>query len=193
MHVPEKVRRSVLFIGNVNERGVFIPRATAFLVQSHSKGDDEAFPHIVTAEHVVSGMQTKKMEIYCRINLKGGGAAVESLKDISGWYFHPDSSRLSDVAVAPVGLNLERVDHDYMPLFEYPWSEVGPAFKPRAPGLGDDVFETLYQPELKALRQRRMKESRELKGATADVDLAMRYIAHEREALGACACGISGG
>jgi hypothetical protein len=140
MHVPEKVRRSVLFIGNVNERGDFVPRATAFLVQSHSKGDDEAFPHIVTAEHVVSGMQTKGMDIHCRINLKGGGAAVESLKGISGWYFHPDSSHLSDVAVAPVALNLEQADHEYMPLFEYPWSEVDSAFRPRPPSLGDEVF-----------------------------------------------------
>src|SRR5580658_376217 len=105
MHVPEKIRRCVIFLGSKNEHGVFIPRATAFLVYSHSKGDDTAFPHIVTAEHVVSGMQTKGLEIYSRVNLKkewaertGEGFAVVSLKEKTDWYFHPDPSQPSDVA-----------------------------------------------------------------------------------------------
>src|ERR1700732_3172622 len=70
MHVPEKVRRSVVFIGSKNERGVFVPRATGFLVHTHSRGDDQVFPHLVTAEHVISGMQTKGLEIHIRVNLK---------------------------------------------------------------------------------------------------------------------------
>jgi hypothetical protein len=147
MHVPEKVRRSVLFIGSKNERGAFIPRATAFLVQSHSKGDDQAFPHLVTAEHVISGMQTKGIEVYVRINLKkdaaekmGEDATVVSLAGKSDWYFHPDSSQQSDVAVAALGLNLDLADHDYIPIFEYAWSDIDPSFTPKGPRLGEEVF-----------------------------------------------------
>jgi hypothetical protein len=147
MHVPEKVRRSVVFLGSKNEHGVFIPRATAFLVQSHSKGDDHVFPHLVTAEHVVSGMQAKGLEIFVRINLKkdvaeaaGEDASVVSMEGHSDWYFHPDTSQQSDVAVATVGINLDFADHDYMPIFEYAWSELDSSFAPRQPRLGDEVF-----------------------------------------------------
>jgi hypothetical protein len=145
MHVPERVRRSVVFVGSKNERGVFVPRATAFLVQSHSKDDDQAFPHLVTAEHVISGMQTKGLDIHIRVNLKsevapGEDAAVVSLKGQSDWWFHPDASQQTDVAIATLALNLDLADHDYIPIPEYAWSEMEPGPKPRAPGLGDEVF-----------------------------------------------------
>src|SRR5262249_26970143 len=147
MHVPEKIRRCVIFLGSKNERGVFIPRGTAFLVDSHSKGDAEVFPHIVTAEHVISGMLTKGIEIYARVNLKpdwsekaGEGFALMPLKGRADWYFHPDAaSQATDVAVATVGLNRGMADHDFMPLLEYAWSDVDPSYNPRPPGLGDEV------------------------------------------------------
>lgn len=139
MHVPEKARRSVIFIGSKNEHGAFIPRATGFLVLSHSKGDDHALPHLVTAEHVISGMQSRGIEIFCRINLKNGGAEVLSLSLVDHWYFHPDTSQMSDVAVATVGINLEKADHDYIPIPEYVWNE-GTEWQVKPPGLGDEIF-----------------------------------------------------
>jgi hypothetical protein len=142
MHVPEKVRRSVVFIGSKDSHGVFKPRATGFLVLTHSQGDDQAFPCLVTAEHVVSGMLTKNMEIHCRLNKKDGSAEVVSLKHITQWWFHPDAAHdATDVAVATVGLNLDAVDHDYMPIPEYAWGVEGHGLGERKPPrLGDEVF-----------------------------------------------------
>jgi hypothetical protein len=122
MHVPEKVRRSVLFIGRKNADGTFRPLATGFLVLTHSKGDDRAFPCLVTAEHVISGMLTRDIEIHCRLNMKNGAAEVVSLNDIAQWWFHPDAGYdPTDVAVATMGFNADAVDHDYIPIPEYAW------------------------------------------------------------------------
>jgi hypothetical protein len=137
MHVPEKVRRSVVFIGSKDKDGTFRPRATGFLVLTHSIGADQAFTSLVTAEHVVSGMLTKNMEIHCRLNMKNGGAEVVSLRDVSPWWFHPNAAHdATDVAVAGLGFNRDTVDHDYMPILEYPRG-LGEASPPR---LGDEVF-----------------------------------------------------
>jgi hypothetical protein len=69
MRVPSKARKSVVFIGSM-ANGVFTPRATGFLVQSRARDEEHAFPHLVTAEHVVSGMLSRGMEIFVRVNLK---------------------------------------------------------------------------------------------------------------------------
>jgi hypothetical protein len=139
MRVPNKARKSVIFIGSVDDAGLFTPRATAFLVLTHSKGDDRAFPAVVTAEHVISRMQTKGHEIYCRLNMIDGSALVESLEPAKRWG-HPESATTAtDVAVAPFGIDLNTVDHDYIPLPEYAWDEGSP-FKRREFGLGDEVF-----------------------------------------------------
>jgi hypothetical protein len=142
MHVPEKVRRSVVFIGRKNADGTFRPLATGFLVLTHSKGDDHAFPCLVTAEHVVSGMLTRDMEIHCRLNMKNGGAEVVSLKDKAEWWFHPDAAHdPTDVAIAAMGFNADTFDHDYIPIPEYAWWTEGnfPGQR-KLPRLGDEVF-----------------------------------------------------
>ena len=141
MHVPAKVRRSVIFIGSVDGDGAFTPKATGFLVITHSTGDDSGFPCLVTAEHVVSGMLTKGMEIYCRLNLRNGEAKVTSLKDAQ-WWFHPNAPvDPTDVAVATLGVNTIQADHDYMPLFEYPLQNQNILAKDhKLPGLGDEIF-----------------------------------------------------
>ena len=50
MRVPNGARRSVLFVGEINEKGVFRPRATGFMVGVQSFGrPDHWFPYLVTA------------------------------------------------------------------------------------------------------------------------------------------------
>jgi hypothetical protein len=141
MHVPSQALRSVIFIGSKDDDGKFKPRATGFLVYSHSRGDQIPFGHLVTAKHAIEGMLTAGMAVYCRVNLIGGGSSVESLTSIEKWWFCPDDEfgRSSDIAVAFLELDLNRVDHDYIPIPEYAFEETSGYTKQR-PRLGDEVF-----------------------------------------------------
>lgn len=83
MHVPDRARRSVFFLGNKEKDGSFRPRATAFyvLTSDHDPPRPPYFTYIVTAEHVISGMQEKGWEIFARLNMRDGGATVVSIKE----------------------------------------------------------------------------------------------------------------
>jgi hypothetical protein len=100
MFVDERVKKCVVFLGT-KERGVFRPKATAFYIAITDH--DVGFRYLVTAEHVVSGMLTKNMDIWVRANLKDG-AAREDLLRPDGWsthYGYP-TGELTDVALASV-------------------------------------------------------------------------------------------
>lgn len=58
MRVPSHVRRSVIFIGIV-QNGIFRPKATGFLAVTIEKGTDFQTPYLITAEHVVSGLLSR--------------------------------------------------------------------------------------------------------------------------------------
>jgi hypothetical protein len=58
--------------------------------------------YLVTAEHVVSGMLTRGIPLYCRINLVNGDVAVVAVPN-DAWRFYPDEQHPSDVAVCPLG------------------------------------------------------------------------------------------
>lgn len=62
MLVPASAIKSVVFIGNVDDKGEFIPRATGFLVRANLPGS-VLLPYLITAEHVVTGMQSSGLEI----------------------------------------------------------------------------------------------------------------------------------
>jgi hypothetical protein len=116
MHVPNTARRSVFFVGDLTDRGVFRPRGTAFLVGIPSSRAARYFSYIVTAAHVVVGLMDRGKEIYCRINRKDGTAAVEKLT-VPRWFFHPDPGAASvDVAVAAAHLNFDLLDQECIPL-----------------------------------------------------------------------------
>ena len=71
---PASVAKTVMFIGT-RENGRFRPRATAFRVVYEQGG--LKFGHLVTAEHVVSGLQSKGHEIWVRANLPGDQETAE--------------------------------------------------------------------------------------------------------------------
>lgn len=135
MLVPNTALRSVVFIGDINSEGAFTPRATGFLVRAGEGLPGSVFFHyLVTAEHVISGMVTKRMSIHCRINLKNGEVSTFPLSH-DEWWFHPDTSEhQTDVAVLPLNLRTDLVDHDYIPLINRP------VHIDRIPRLGEEVF-----------------------------------------------------
>lgn len=100
LRLTEKILNSVAFIGVKDGQGRFQPRATAFFVQYIQ--DQHRFDHLVTAEHVVSGLISKGYDIWLRANVKGGTTTEVHLKDVSAFRFHPNNeSDPTDVAVCP--------------------------------------------------------------------------------------------
>jgi hypothetical protein len=104
VNISKEALRSVAFIG-VKKRGKFQPRATAFFVGYIE--DQHHFSHLVTAEHVISGLLTKKYDIWLRVNLIGGNSRELEL-DPQAFRFHPDNERdATDVAVCPCTPKIE--------------------------------------------------------------------------------------
>ena len=103
MNISDAALRSVAFLGTM-ERGKFIPRATCFFVQIIE--DQHRFDHLVTAEHVISGLLTRGQEIWLRVNLSNGGVHIGKL-DADEFRYHPNSEQEpTDVAVCPIVLGL---------------------------------------------------------------------------------------
>lgn len=99
VNISDKALKSVAFIG-IREAGQFQPRATAFFVQWTE--EQHRFDHLVTAEHVVSGLLAKNQEIWLRVNLVSGGAGEIKL-DPQAFCFHPENEAMpTDVAVCPM-------------------------------------------------------------------------------------------
>lgn len=141
MFVPNRARRSVVFVGDLTERGTFRPRGTAFFVGIPSSKQGLAFPYLVTAQHVVVMLQERQKPIYCRFNRKGGEAKVEPLQ-VPRWWYHPDSeSEQTDVAVAAMHVNWDIIDHEPIPMPEkWEISSIAAFAGRQEIGLGDETF-----------------------------------------------------
>jgi len=99
MLVPDKLRKIVVFIG-IKKSGGFQPRATGFVVSYFEHGG--RFDYLVTAEHVVAGLQSAGHEIFLRFNTNDG-KSVDVEVPAKSWVFHPKSEiDATDVAVAPL-------------------------------------------------------------------------------------------
>jgi Trypsin len=106
MPIPDEVRKSVLFIGS-RESGEFRPRATGFLCVWHEDGFNVQY--LITAEHVVSGMMTRGWDIWASANMKNGDLAEFRLPH-DQFYFHPDETQKTDVAVFHLSDTLKAQD-----------------------------------------------------------------------------------
>jgi hypothetical protein len=102
IHFAEQIKKSVLFIGS-KENGVFRPRATAFAVSMHE--GDVGHRYLVTADHVISNMKAKNLDIWIRGNKKDGTADEHNWSEAS-WIFHPNDGS-TDVAIATVDFTAE--------------------------------------------------------------------------------------
>jgi hypothetical protein len=104
MYVDDTVRKSVLFLGNKDEKsGQFIPRATAFVASVVEGG--LGFRFLVTAEHCIAGFAEKGWELYIRSNLRNGGVREDNWS-AAHWYYHPNVGS-TDVAIATVDFSAE--------------------------------------------------------------------------------------
>lgn len=98
MHIPDEMRKCVVFVGYRNQDGPYRFAGTAFYTERTSKDSKLTFRYLVTAKHVIDGIRDKFADNVClRVNLNTGKAIwIET--DFEDWYFHPDDSDV-DVAV----------------------------------------------------------------------------------------------
>jgi hypothetical protein len=138
MHVPNTARRSVVFLGDKTDEGVFRPRATAFLVGVPSETQPSLwFSYLVTAAHVVERCQRLGTQMWGRVNLRAGGASV--IQMTGDWRFHPDlANETTDVAATRIGAVWDSIDHDPIPLPERQTQPI--TAEQRDIGLGDETF-----------------------------------------------------
>jgi hypothetical protein len=93
--------KCVAFLG-IKKDGKFQPRATAFFVRYME--EQHHFDHLVTAEHVISGLLLKKHDIWLRANLISG-KADDILLDDRAFRFHPNNGcDATDVAILPFNM-----------------------------------------------------------------------------------------
>jgi len=116
MYIADEVSKSVVFIGGVEE-GEFRPRGIGFLVLAYQRRiPDVAFPYLVTAAHVLENMQRRGIAIHCCLNRRDGTTTVTPLAS-KKWFVHPEEPETTDVAVLPFWVDLDVLDHEYLPLF----------------------------------------------------------------------------
>ena len=103
VNLSSKVLKCVAFLG-IKENGRFHPRATAFFVSYEE--EQHKFNHLVTAEHVVSGLMLEGYEIWLRVNLTNG-KGKEFRLDTDAFRYYPNERMPSDVAVCPFSPTLQ--------------------------------------------------------------------------------------
>jgi hypothetical protein len=139
MFVPDRARRCVLFLG-IKERGVFKPRATAFVIEIEDL--QHRWSYLVTAEHVVSGLLTGNYDIWIRINSKT--VAPDELKiEPEQWCYHPNTEQAKvDVAIAPIVFDQDN-DLSPVPIFgPHSVAANSDLIKETKIGVGDEVVVT---------------------------------------------------
>jgi hypothetical protein len=99
LNISDLALKAVAFIGTKKD-GCFLPRATAFFVNYTEC--QHPFHHLVTAEHVISGLFMGNYDIWLRVNLVNGKTAEIPL-NAQHFRVHPDNAReAADVAVCPI-------------------------------------------------------------------------------------------
>lgn len=119
INIINEVKKTVIFLGAVDENDKPHYNATGFLVQIRT-----VF-HLVTAKHVVAevknGKFTEKLiddSLIAFFNMKNNQIGAQPLKNMKEqfnvqWIFHPNES--VDIAMIPIALNPETYDLKVMP------------------------------------------------------------------------------
>lgn len=97
MRINERVKRSVLFIGIVDDKGNFVPYGTAFIGQWPESG--RLFSYLITAKHVLDAMAKTRRPFAACLNEKNGLRTFGKI-EMDHWTVHPTIDKC-DVAVAP--------------------------------------------------------------------------------------------
>ncbi len=134
MLVPNKVRKNAIFIG-IKDADGFKPKATGFIVSTIT--DQHRFLNVVTAEHVIVGLQNKGFDRpYMQLNMESGGAEIFPT-EYNEWRFHPDHVNPTDVAVLPCAIDRASVVYSHTPANTIATDKI---IKKQHIGIGDEIF-----------------------------------------------------
>jgi hypothetical protein len=143
MQVPENIRKGVVFLGWRSADGKFSPRATGFIVSTLDEEHGGAFMHVVTAQHCVGRLYEpddngNQRDVRISVNRRDGEPPDLIRLDYKQWWFHPDDTKLTDVAVALLPLDERVHDFNHGTLSHVELSEQ--LIKDKEVGAGDEVF-----------------------------------------------------
>jgi hypothetical protein len=143
MHIPDEMRKCVVFVGYRNHDGMYKLGGTAFYTERTSEDSKVAFRYLVTAKHVIDEIRDKHADKVClRVNL-GSGKAKWIETDINDWRTHPDDSEeVVDVAVYVDDTLSPEFDHISLNQSMYISQASQNAFTRPEIGIGREVFLT---------------------------------------------------
>src|SRR6516165_1353971 len=99
MRVPDEIRKCVVFLGTVNDQGIFRPLGTGFFVTIPSAAQATTmYVYLVTAKHVA--LRLGGHPFFAKINLTAGGSTFLHGRAEQKWYYHPTDAS-ADVAIIP--------------------------------------------------------------------------------------------
>jgi hypothetical protein len=140
MPFPDEFRRCVVFVGYRLPTGDLSLQGTAFFVARQIEGTSKSFVHLVTARHVIEGIESQAPDgkVIVKANFKDGNAySIET--DVKNWWFHPDESEV-DVAVLPfISLRGGEMDFITFGLDSFLTEEARTEY---SIGVGDEVYLT---------------------------------------------------
>jgi hypothetical protein len=117
MRINELVRKSVVFLGILDDTGAFAPYGTGFIVVWRpTPATGTVFPFLVTANHVLEDMVATKRPIVCRLNANEGGAHIAQVEP-KNWERHPTNPNC-DIAVARFSASFDTFNIRGIPLYE---------------------------------------------------------------------------
>ncbi len=136
MLIDNNVRKCVVFLFYKKEGGYKLAGTGFFYGTPFTDGSDRNFVNVVTAKHVIQGIQSKSedQKVYFRINDSDG--LKWSAMETSKWLFHPSDESV-DVAVTLFEYWTPQIDH----LMLNDSSVVTPELvKNESIGLGDEIY-----------------------------------------------------
>jgi len=141
MQVPDEIRKSVGFIcfRESGDSDSLKLAGTAFFVVVNDQEVNCSFGYIVTAKHVIVGIQRSSADgkVFIRVNKTDGSFGMVQSR-ISDWNFHPEDPSV-DVAVLAALLPQDTFDYRPIPIEMAVTKNI---IQNEAIGVGDEVFLT---------------------------------------------------
>jgi hypothetical protein len=138
MRIPESIRKNVVFLGRMIQRGSqespYFAGTGFFVSVSSCTAPEYRYLYLVTAKHVVEQMVLG--DWFMRINTTGGDFKDVRMKKDTKWWFHPMEEDTTDVAVTNASLP---ENADLVAVSEEMFLEKT-ALSANGIGAGDEVF-----------------------------------------------------
>lgn len=140
MRIPDEVRKCVVFLGLVGEKGFSLAGTAFYLGIALEERPELSAYYLVTARHVLTKIweNSKDRKVYIRINLANGGA-TDLVTDFRDWDFASSDEPIPDVCYLRGAPDPAIFDYQVLPM---PWVVTDELIRSSNIGIGDEVFIT---------------------------------------------------